>query len=112
MPVERILALTPGTLLALEDRAEDGVQLFAEGVPIGRARPGLRGARRALKLNAPIEPGPALTMHACDNRKDGRGTRPAAAYGQCRPTRLRARGREQIRRRGRRERLVLASAMA
>lgn len=64
MPVEQMLALTPGTLLALEDRAEDGVHLFAEGVPIGRARPGLRGARRALKLNAPIEPGPVLATHA------------------------------------------------
>ncbi len=64
MPVERMLALTPGALLALEDRAEDGVHLFAEGVPIGRAHPGLRGARRALKLNAPIEPGPVLAMHA------------------------------------------------
>jgi flagellar motor switch protein FliM len=57
MPVERMLALTPGTLLALPDRAEDGVQLFAEGVPLGRARPGLRGARRAVKLTDPIRPG-------------------------------------------------------
>lgn len=73
LPVERILALTPGTLLALEDRAEDGVQLFAEGVPIGRARPGLRGAHRALKLNAPIEPGPALTMHGATTARMGVG---------------------------------------
>jgi flagellar motor switch protein FliM len=50
MPVERVLALTPGTLLALQDRAEEGVRLFAEGVPLGRGRPGLRGTRRAVKL--------------------------------------------------------------
>ena len=56
MPVEQMLALTPGTLLALEDRAEDGVQLFAEGVPLGRARPGLRGARRAIKLTDAMTP--------------------------------------------------------
>jgi flagellar motor switch protein FliM len=57
MPLEQMLALAPGTLLALEDRAESGVQLFAEGVPLGRANPGLRGARRAVKLTAAMEPG-------------------------------------------------------
>jgi flagellar motor switch protein FliM len=50
LPVEQVLALAPGTLLALPSRAEEGVQLFAEGVPLGRGRPGLRGARRAVKL--------------------------------------------------------------
>jgi flagellar motor switch protein FliM len=54
MPVERMLALTPGTLLGLHDRAEQGVRLFAEGVPIGRGRPGLRGAQRAVKLTEAI----------------------------------------------------------
>ncbi len=57
MPVERVLALTPGTLLALQDRAEEGVRLFAEGVPLGRGRPGLRGARRAVKLTEAVAPG-------------------------------------------------------
>jgi flagellar motor switch protein FliM len=57
MPVERVLALTPGTLLALQDRAEEGVRLFAEGVPLGRGRPGLRGTRRAVKLTEGIAPG-------------------------------------------------------
>jgi flagellar motor switch protein FliM len=55
MPVERMLALAPGTLLALGDRAEEGVQLFAEGVPLGRARPGLRGSHRAVKITALAE---------------------------------------------------------
>jgi flagellar motor switch protein FliM len=53
MPVEQMLALTPGTLLQLEDRAEDGVALFAEGVALGRGKPGLRGTRRAVKLTSP-----------------------------------------------------------
>jgi flagellar motor switch protein FliM len=57
MPVERMLALTPGTLLTLSDRAESGVRLFAEGVPLGRALPGLRGARRAVKLVETAGPG-------------------------------------------------------
>ncbi len=54
MPVERMLALTPGTLLGLQDRAAEGVRLFAEGVPIGRGRPGLRGSQRAVKLTEAI----------------------------------------------------------
>jgi flagellar motor switch protein FliM len=60
MPVERVLALAPGTLLALRDRAEEGVRLFAEGVPLGHGRPGLRGARRAIKLTDAIAPGAAV----------------------------------------------------
>jgi flagellar motor switch protein FliM len=62
MPVERMLALTPGTLLELEDRAEHGVLLFAEGVAVGRGQPGLRGARRAIKLTGTMEP--ASASHA------------------------------------------------
>jgi flagellar motor switch protein FliM len=57
MPVEQMLALTPGTLLTLEDRAEHGVQLYAEEVALGRAQPGLRGAHRAVKLTAEMRPG-------------------------------------------------------
>jgi flagellar motor switch protein FliM len=52
MPIERMLEVTPGSLLALEDRAEDGVLLFAEGVSLGRGHPGRSGARRAVKLTA------------------------------------------------------------
>lgn len=57
MSVERVLALTPDTLLRLEERAEDGVRLYAEGVALGRGRPGRRGARRAVKLTSPMDPG-------------------------------------------------------
>jgi len=56
MPVEEMLALAPGALLTLEGRAEDGVGLYAEGVALGQGRPGLRGARRAIKLTSTTPP--------------------------------------------------------
>ncbi|HXB64052.1 MAG TPA: FliM/FliN family flagellar motor switch protein [Solirubrobacteraceae bacterium] len=62
MPVEQMLALTPGAVLALEERADAGVRLYAEGVPLGHARPGLRGARRAVKLTEAIAPGAAVAQ--------------------------------------------------
>jgi flagellar motor switch protein FliM len=85
MPVERMLALTPGALLELEDRAEAGVQLFAEGVPICRALPGLRGARRAIKLTTAMAPGGSPAMLALapgrslpnDEARDGQVDPPA-----------------------------------
>jgi flagellar motor switch protein FliM len=52
MPVKGMLELVPGGLLALGERAEDGVLLYAEGVSIGRGRPGRSGTRRAIKLQA------------------------------------------------------------
>ncbi len=52
MPIARMLKLRPGALLALEDRAADGVLLFAEGISIGRGQPGRSGQRRAIKLAA------------------------------------------------------------
>jgi flagellar motor switch/type III secretory pathway protein FliN len=64
MPVEQMLALAPGALLVLDDRAEDGLQVFAERVPLGRASPGLRGARRAVKLTTTLEPGCTAAMPA------------------------------------------------
>ncbi|HEY1450382.1 MAG TPA: FliM/FliN family flagellar motor switch protein [Solirubrobacteraceae bacterium] len=59
MPVERALALAPGTLLLLDRRAEEGMTLFAERVPLARVSPGLRGQRRAIRLATSIEPGGA-----------------------------------------------------
>ena len=64
MPVEQMLALAPGSVLELEDAAEDGVQVFAERIPLARAHPGLRGTRRAIKLITPVEPGRAQAMPA------------------------------------------------
>ena len=56
MPIERMLELTPGALLQLEDSAEEGVLVFAEGISLGRGRPGRSGARRAVKLASTGEP--------------------------------------------------------
>jgi flagellar motor switch protein FliM len=56
MPIERMLELTPGALLQLDDGAEDGVLLFAEGISLGRGRPGRSGARRAVKLTSTGDP--------------------------------------------------------
>lgn len=64
MPVERMLALGPGSLLTLERRAEDGMTLYAERVPLGRVSPGLRAQRRAVRLTDAIEPGDAKALHA------------------------------------------------
>jgi flagellar motor switch protein FliM len=64
MPIEQMVALTPGSLLTLEDRAEDGVALFAEGVPLGRGRPGLSGARRAVKLTSSATPTASRRLRA------------------------------------------------
>jgi flagellar motor switch protein FliM len=82
LPVERVLALTPGTLLALPDRAAEGVLLCAEGVPLGRGRPGLRGTRRAVKLTDSPAPG-ASGVHLL------RSDAPTAdgGHGQATPTR-------------------------
>ncbi len=55
MPIERMLELVPGTLAQLQGRAEDGVWLFAEGVLLGRGRPGRSGIRRAIKLQSMSE---------------------------------------------------------
>jgi flagellar motor switch protein FliM len=64
MPIERMLRFAPGAILALEDRAEDGVRLFAEGVSLGRGRPGRSGARRAIKLESTSEPSQRADTYA------------------------------------------------
>ncbi len=50
MPIERMLAIAPGTVVELGGRAEDGVRLIAEEVSIARGKPGCSGTRRAVKL--------------------------------------------------------------
>jgi flagellar motor switch protein FliM len=52
MPIERMLELTPGSLVRLTARAEEGVTLYAEEMSLGCGRPGRSGTRRALKLEA------------------------------------------------------------
>jgi flagellar motor switch protein FliM len=56
MGIERMLELAPGTLVELDGSVEDGVLLFAEGVSLGRGRPGRSGSRRAIKLQSTSEP--------------------------------------------------------
>jgi flagellar motor switch protein FliM len=56
VPVERVFELEPGSLLKLDARAEHGVTLLAENVPIGHGLPGRSGVKRAIKLATPIEP--------------------------------------------------------
>jgi flagellar motor switch protein FliM len=53
MPIEQLLALAPGSTLQLQQRAQDGVMLLAQNTPLGHGKPGLRGARRAVKLTSP-----------------------------------------------------------
>jgi flagellar motor switch protein FliM len=56
VPVERVLELEPGGVLKLDAKAEHGVTLLAENVPIAQGLPGRSGVRRAIKLTTPIEP--------------------------------------------------------
>ncbi|HYM54409.1 MAG TPA: FliM/FliN family flagellar motor switch protein [Solirubrobacteraceae bacterium] len=55
MPIERMLDLVPGALVSLQERADDGVRLFAEEVSLGRGQPGRSGTRRAIKLESTSE---------------------------------------------------------
>jgi flagellar motor switch protein FliM len=50
LPIEQVLSLRPGDVLRLEARAEDGVTVFADSVPVHRAQPGRSGARRAVQI--------------------------------------------------------------
>jgi flagellar motor switch protein FliM len=45
-----LLALRPGDTLPLERPADQGVTLFADGIPVCRARPGRSGRRRAVQV--------------------------------------------------------------
>jgi flagellar motor switch protein FliM len=56
LPVEQVLALQPGSMLRLDARAEQGVTLLAENVPLAHGMPGRSGVQRAIKLTTPIEP--------------------------------------------------------
>jgi flagellar motor switch protein FliM len=51
LPIEDILGLQVGSVVALGARADQGVSLFAENVKLGRAHPGANGARRAIQIS-------------------------------------------------------------
>jgi flagellar motor switch protein FliM len=50
-----VLSLEPGDVVGLDAQADTGVTLFAEVVPIHRARPGRRGAKRAVEVLERLE---------------------------------------------------------
>lgn len=53
LAIDEVLGLAPGDLVRLGAPAQDGVAVYAEDVPIHRARPGRSGARRAVQIVAP-----------------------------------------------------------
>jgi flagellar motor switch protein FliM len=53
-----VLSLEPGDVVGLDAQADTGVTLFAEVVPIHRARPGRRGAKRAVEVLERLEAHP------------------------------------------------------
>jgi flagellar motor switch protein FliM len=50
LPIEQVLALKPGDVLSLAAPAERGVTLYADKVPVHRAKPGRSGGRRAVQI--------------------------------------------------------------
>jgi flagellar motor switch protein FliM len=50
MPIEEVLALRPGDVLSLGAPADAGITLFADKVPVHRAKPGRAGSRRAAQV--------------------------------------------------------------
>jgi flagellar motor switch protein FliM len=50
MPIEEVLALKPGDVLRLNAPADAGITLFADKVPVHRAKPGRAGSRRAAQV--------------------------------------------------------------
>jgi flagellar motor switch protein FliM len=55
MSVQDVLALKPGDVLRLEGQAASGITLFADQVPVHRARPGRSGLKRAAQVLGPVE---------------------------------------------------------
>ncbi len=79
MPIERMLELVPGSLVRLQERAGDGVRLFAEGVSLGRGRPGRSGTHRAIKLESTTEPAIHAATYATLGRSELERARADAA---------------------------------
>ena len=53
LPIEAVLALKPGDVLSLQAPADGGVTLYADKVPVHRAKPGRSGSRRAVQITGP-----------------------------------------------------------
>jgi flagellar motor switch protein FliM len=50
LEIADILSLGPGSIVRLGGQADAGISLFAENTRLGRAKPGVRGARRAVQI--------------------------------------------------------------
>ncbi len=57
MAIEDVLGLKPGDVLRLDGQAANGITLYADQVPVHRARPGRSGLRRAAQVLGPVEEG-------------------------------------------------------
>jgi flagellar motor switch protein FliM len=55
LPIEQVLALKPGDVLSLGAPAEAGITLFADKVPVHRAKPGRSGSRRAVQITEKVK---------------------------------------------------------
>jgi flagellar motor switch protein FliM len=55
MAVQDVLALRPGDVLRFDGQAAAGITLFADQVPVHRARPGRSGLKRAAQILGPVE---------------------------------------------------------
>jgi flagellar motor switch protein FliM len=55
MSIDQVLALKPGDLVRLDRRADAGVTVFADAVPVHRARPGRSRSRRAVQILGTVE---------------------------------------------------------
>ena len=56
MPIREVLALRPGDVVKLGALAGSDITLYAEDVPVHRARPGRSGTRRAVQVTVPGVP--------------------------------------------------------
>jgi flagellar motor switch protein FliM len=57
MTVDQVLALAPGDVITLDGALSDGVTVFADAVPVHRARPGRSGHRRGVQIVGPAQEG-------------------------------------------------------
>jgi flagellar motor switch protein FliM len=57
MTVQDVLALKPGDIVRLDGPAAGGITLYADQVPVHRARPGRNGRKRAAQVLRPVEEG-------------------------------------------------------
>jgi flagellar motor switch protein FliM len=54
LPIEAVLGLKPGDLLRLNAPASGGVTLYADKVPVKKAKPGRSGSRRAVQVTGGV----------------------------------------------------------